>query len=322
MNAYSQSQLTEHTAPRSEFATDDPVLILRHARDSLEEGVPVALVTLVDISGGAARPLGAQMSVRIDGRYCGFVSGGCTEPAVAAEAIEALRAGHDRFLLLGEGSPFFDIVLPCGSGIRLSIHVLKDAEAIDQVLAHIGGRREAALLYKPAEESLVWSPADDTGWQNGSFARIYRPPARIVISGNALENDATARVALAAGYGVDLVGRSNGRKATDLQLDRYTAVVLLNHDLDAEIATLEVALKSEAFYIGALGSRRTHERRRKALEQLGYGEADILRIKAPIGIFEKARDASSLALSVVADVAAAASKGTYRSVIAGTIVKG
>ncbi|MEV4610719.1 XdhC family protein [Neorhizobium sp. LMR1-1-1.1] len=319
MNAY--SQLIEHIAPRSEFATDDPVLILRHARDSLEEGVPVALVTLVEIRGGAARPLGAQMSVRVDGRYCGFVSGGCTEPAVAAEAIEALRAGHDRFLLLGEGSPFFDIILPCGGGIRLSIHVLKDAGAIDQVLAHIGGRREAALLYKPAEECLVCSPADKTGWQNGWFARIYRPPTKIAISGNALEIDATARVAGAAGYGVDLFGISYGRKATDLTLDKYTAVVLLSHDLDAELATLKTALKSEAFYIGALGSRRTHERRRKTLEEMGYGEADISRIKAPIGIFDKARDASSLALSVVADVAAAASAGTSRSAIAGTTGK-
>jgi hypothetical protein len=49
-----------------------------------------------------------------DGGYWGFVSGGCTEAAVASEAIAALRVGHDRFLKLGEGSPFFDIVLPCG----------------------------------------------------------------------------------------------------------------------------------------------------------------------------------------------------------------
>ncbi len=102
--------------PTVELVTDEPGRILRYAHESFLAGVPVALVTLVEVRGGAARAVGAQMAVRGDGRYCGFVSGGCTETAVAAEAIEALRKGRDRFLRLGEGSPFFDIVLPCGEG--------------------------------------------------------------------------------------------------------------------------------------------------------------------------------------------------------------
>ncbi len=302
MNAY--DLIAESSTPRTHLVTDDPVEILRYARESFRDGVAVALVTLVEIRGGAARPLGAQMTVRIDGLYCGFVSGGCTESAVAYEAIDALKKGHDRFLRLGEGSPFFDIVLPCGGGIQLSIHVIRKIEAIEEVLEELGCRREAGLIYSPGGETISCRGSGQTGWQPDGFLRIYRPSIRLIVSGNALEANAVANVALAAGYGVDLVGKSFERDIWDVTPDKYSAVVLLNHDLDAELPALEAALKSPAFYIGALGSRRTHDRRRQALERLGYCEAEISRIKAPIGIFDKARDAYSLALAVIADVAA------------------
>ncbi|MBO9127758.1 MULTISPECIES: XdhC family protein [unclassified Rhizobium] len=311
MNA--QYQIAEQERPRVQFVTDSPFDILRHARDSFAAGIPVALVTLVDIRGGAARPLGAQMSVRIDGLYCGFVSGGCTEAAVAAEAVEALKVGHDRFLLLGEGSPFFDIVLPCGGGIRLSIHILKDIKPIDRVLDLLAARQVAALLYRPEAETLVEASAEKTEWLPVGFMRSYRPPTKIVVSGNRLEADAVALVARAAGYEVQLAGKSFGQTVADLPLDMFTAVALLDHDLDAELPALEAALRSPAFYIGALGSRRTHDRRRRSLLNLGFTDAEISRIKAPIGIFDKARDASSLALSVVADIAAVASAETYEN---------
>lgn len=299
----------ECTTPRSEFVTDDPVEILRYASTSFKEGISVALVTLVDIRGGAARPLGAQMTVRIDGLYRGFVSGGCTEAAVAAEAIEAIKAGHDRFLLLGEGSPFFDIVLPCGGGIRLSIHVIKAIEPVDEVLSQLVLRREAGLLYRPAAEAITCVAPLRTGWQAEGFSRLYRPSIRLFISGNTLEADALAHVAMAVGYEIHLVGTAYGKNLWDVSPDMYSAVALLNHDLTAELPALEAALRSPAFYIGALGSRRTHDKRKQALKSLGYDDGEISRIKAPIGLFDKARDAASLAISVVADIYAFAAIG-------------
>lgn len=97
-------------------------------------GKGAVLVTLVEIRGGAARPLGAQMVVREDGRYCGFVSGGCVEAAAAFEALEVMGSGRDREICYGEGSPWFDIVLPCGGGITLTLHKLRSAQPLLAVL--------------------------------------------------------------------------------------------------------------------------------------------------------------------------------------------
>ena len=296
------------TAPTSAFLTDDPLEILRYACDSFISGVPVALATLVEIRGGAARSLGAQMTVRLDGLYCGFVSGGCTEASVAAEAIEALRVGHDRYLSLGEGSRFFDIVLPCGGGIRLAIHVLRDVRAIQQVLATVGIRRAGSLLYRPQAEDITFNPTSRLGWEEDGFSILYRPSTNIFLFGGKLEAEATRRVAESAGYKVKLIDQTNARGIPELEIDEFSSVAMLFHDIDHELPILEKALESRAFYIGALGSSRTNAKRSEALRHRGYTDTEIARIKAPIGIFDKARDAPSIALSVVADIASVAAR--------------
>lgn len=106
-----------------------------------------------------------------------------------------------------------------------------------------------------------------------------------------------------SGYAVtdwrDVTAARNARQL----LDPFAAVVLLHHDLDATI--LAKALQSDAFYIGALGSTRTHYRRVQRLREQSFSQLDIDRIKAPIGMFGPTRDTASLALSVLADIAAA-----------------
>lgn len=293
--------------PTVALVTDEPARILRYARDSFLAGVPVALVTLVEVRGGAARAVGAQMAVRGDGRYCGFVSGGCTEAAIAAEAVEALRNGRDRFLRLGEGSPFFDIVLPCGGGINLSIHILKNADPVGQVLSHLASRRPASLRYTPGSESMEFGgegSRNQIGWFDGTFITRYQPVIRLLLCGRSVELATTAAVATAAGYQVEQMDPTIESNAFASKIDMFSAVALLFHDLDRELPLLQGALSSDSFYIGALGSRRTHEKRIALLRKHGFDDADIARIKAPIGIFDKARDASSIALSVIADIAA------------------
>ncbi|MGO7368478.1 XdhC family protein [Rhizobium ruizarguesonis] len=285
-------------------STDDPVELLRFAIDAHGLGA-AALATLVDIRGGAARALGAHMAVAADGRFCGYVSGGCVEAAVASEALLAMAEGRDRTVKFGDGSPFFDIVLPCGGGISVAIHVLKDVGALRHVLDRLERRQAASLAYSPGQQALKpVDPLPRAQWLEQDFVTVYRPRTRVVLSGQTIEAHAVARLAEASGYDVIAVAPGGVRPVTDI-IDPFTAVVLLHHELDAEAAILEIALRSPGFYIGALGSTRTHRRRVERLRAMAFRRDDIGRIKAPIGMFGPTRDATSLALSVLADVAAA-----------------
>ncbi|WSH69287.1 XdhC family protein (plasmid) [Rhizobium ruizarguesonis] len=285
-------------------STDDPVELLRFAINAHGLGA-AALATLVDIRGGAARALGAHMAVAADGRFCGYVSGGCVEAAVASEALLAMAEGRDRTVKFGDGSPFFDIVLPCGGGISVAIHVLKDVGALRHVLDRLERRQAAGLAYSPGQRALKpVEPLPRAQWLEQDFVTVYRPRTRVVLSGQTIEAQAVARLAEASGYDVIAMAPGGVRPVADI-IDPFTAVVLLHHELDAEAAILEIALRSPGFYIGALGSTRTHRRRVERLRAMAFRRDDIARIKAPIGMFGPTRDATSLALSVLADVAAA-----------------
>lgn len=283
---------------------DNSADILGFAVEAAHHG-GAALATLVEIRGGAARALGAHVAVASDGRYCGYVSGGCVEAALATEALQAIAEGRDRIVKFGEGSPFFDIALPCGGGITIAIHVLRDADVLKQALRDLGTRRSVALAYTPETQRLsrIERVPGRSGWRDTEFATVYRPVTRIVISGQTGEAAAVWRLAQASGYDVEIVTSHSAVKAS--ALDGFTAVVLLHHDLDLEEDMLGKALTSPAFYIGALGSTRTHRRRIDRLKSIGTPSEAFDRIKAPIGLFGPTRDTTSLALSVLSDIAAA-----------------
>ncbi len=287
--------------PQQALHTDDSEVILRFALEAMQADFASVLVTLVEIRGGAARALGAQMVVREDGRYCGYVSGGCVEAAAAYEALDVIACGKDRFVSYGEGSPYLDIVLPCGGGITLAFHRLRDAQQLISVLDLLAKRKIAALRYLPNFQRLaIEATAQTTGWEDEAFITCYQPKTRVVVHGRSVEALATRAIAEAAGYAVQ-----SGDDVEAPALDQFTAVILLFHDLDRELPVLLAAMRSTPFYIGALGSRRTHATRVEKLLAQGFSDEDIARIKAPIGIFAQARDARTLALSIVADVAAA-----------------
>ena len=295
----------ETPVPEKAFSTDSASDVLDFAVRSLMAGCQVALCTLVEIRGGSSRPLGSHMAVADDGRYCGYVSGGCTEAAIAAETLQAIADGNDRFVMLGEGSPFFDIVLPCGGGITVAIHIVRDVTPLCSVTARIKNRQAARLSYEPGKQRLSFG-ADSvrTGWDGDTFVTSYRPGVRVVLSGRSLEVEMAASVAKAAGYEVILYDHAASAGFDMSLIDANTAVALLQHDLDLEMPVFEAAFAANPFYIGALGSARTHEKRVERLREIGHSGEAIDRIKAPIGLFGKARDAQSLAVSVIADIAA------------------
>ncbi len=295
----------ELNVPKRSSTSDDPLDILQYAIASFKNG-GATLATLVDIRGGAARALGSHLAIAADGSFVGYVSGGCVEAAVASEALLAMEAGRDRTVYFGDGSPFFDVVLPCGGGIMIAIHILRDVdvENLEAVVTAVRERRTAGLSYSPTQETInSIAPPLRCGWGNGSFETVYRPRIRVVISGQSSEAVALERIAEAAGHNVVVLGGSGGDLHPSV-LDQHTAVVLLHHDLDAEERTLGMALQSSAFYIGALGSTRTHRSRVERLRLAGFVDGQIDRIKAPIGMFGPTKDSTSLALSILADVAA------------------
>lgn len=284
---------------RAALLTDRPFDVFAFLEDAMDAGQRCALVTLVGIVDGAARALGAHMGVSEDGRYCGFVSGGCVEAAVAREALDAIAQGRDRECRFGKGSTYFDIVLPCGGGLHLAIHVLNDIAPIRAMLRAMSERKTASLIYDPSNQSLSMSEGHAvTGWDDNRFVSAQRPDPQLLISGRGIESTALAAMASAAGYGVlraepDTVGAV---------VDAETAIVLLHHDIDVELPMLKAALATDAFYIGCLGSRRTHARRTEILEREGFSSEQIARLHAPIGLFGPAREARSIAVSVLAEV--------------------
>lgn len=306
------------------FDGDDPAGAFALLADGARRGLTGALITIVGIEGGAPRALGSHMAVLEDGTYCGYVSGGCVEAAVAGEALEALRVGKDAVLRFGLGSPFIDIRLPCGGGIDLHVHVNPAPSLIDKTLKALAQRQAFAIELSPSTGTAkLLSDGDinaESGWDNSVFQRRYKPKTRLVLIGRGLEFETMLNVGQATGFelaafspdahGVQLaqsldipikklVGLND---APSLPIDQWTAIVFLFHDHDWETQLLLEALESPAFFIGALGSRNTHATRCERLRDRGITEAALTRINGPIGLFGPTRNASSLAVSALAQI--------------------
>lgn len=284
---------------RAAMTTDRVIDVFRFLDEASVEGRRCALVTLTEIVNGASRALGAPMAVCEDGRYCGFVSGGCVEAAAAREAVQALSEGRDRVCRFGQGSAYFDIVLPCGGGLGLTIHVLKEPGLAGAVWRALAQRKAVTLVYDSERQHLlVREGLAPTGWRDHCFVSAYRPDLRIVLTGRGMESLAMASIARAAGVETVEIQVADEIAAADPE----TAIVLFHHDIDQELPMLRAALQTDAFYIGCLGSRRTHEGRRRRLEQEAYSSEQLDRIHAPIGLFGPAREARSVAVSALAEI--------------------
>lgn len=111
------------------------------------------------------------------------------------------------------GPPFFDIVLPCGGGIQLAIHVLRDSVAVRGALANLSLRRRVSLRYDPARQRLEADLRPLTsGWNGTVFVRAHRPKARLVLCGRGIELATTAAVAAAVGYETRILDSEQGTK--------------------------------------------------------------------------------------------------------------
>lgn len=293
--------------------------LLAHAR----QGIPGALVTIVGIEGGAPRPVGTQMAVLADGRFEGQISGGCVEPAIAAEVMGVIASGKDAILRFGRGAKAIDIQFPCGGGVDVLVHTAPEPAILQQALALITDRRPFALVQHPngGRTEIATGPDLATGWRDAAFLRRFAPRTRALLIGRGQELEATARTAHAAGLdlhvaspspeslamlaplGVPMTALTSPEQSWTLPIDTWTATVLLFHDHDWELRVLQKALAADGFYIGALGSPKTHRQRREKLLAHGVAEAELDRIRGPVGLISPARDPGTLAISILAEIA-------------------
>jgi len=288
-------------------------------------GIAGGLVTISAIDGGAPKALGTQMAVLADGRHVGHVSGGCVEPAIAAEFAPHVSAGIDQVFRFGLGSQFIDIRFPCGGGIDLMLHAAPSPELLQGALERFARRAAFSIDFQPNGSIARLNDASppQTGWYGAVFRRRYLPRTRLLLAGRGPEFEVMAHVAAASEHDLHLVTPDEGSALAlaplgvpvellkspthqvDLPIDPWTATVMLFHEHEWEHAILTRAAAAPGFYIGALGSVKTHRQRRERLAAMGLSGPLLDRIRGPIGLVDRARDPGTLALSVLAEISAA-----------------
>ena len=294
-------------------------------------GTGAALATVVETWGSAPRRAGSQMVVSGAGEMMGSVSGGCVEGAVVVEAMEALEDGAPRLLEYGvSDGDAFAVGLACGGTIRVLVEPVGDAMPtgmLDALVAARAARTPAAYVV----DLESWDRRLDHDGHADRFARdrtgvdadgrtfvaIHNPPLRLAIVGGVHIAQALVPMARLAGYdpviidpreafgsaarfpGERLINDWPDDALAEVGLDTRTALVLLTHDPKLDDPALHLALRSSAFYIGALGSTRTHAKRVARLEEAGFGADDIARIHGPIGLDIGAASPAEIAVSIL-----------------------
>lgn len=311
--------------------------ILSTALDWHAAGRGAALVTVMETWGSAPRRAGSLMVVDRAGRFDGSVSGGCVEGAVVAEAQAALADGRMRTLDYGvSDANAFAAGLACGGHIRLIVEPLgtaADPALLAAVVARQAARKGVARLIDlasgaqrlvlPGEGFDARMRADQSGPADGAFLSVHPVAPRLVVIGAVAIAQTLLPLARAVGHLPELIDprpafataeRFRGEDIIDawpdqvpggLALDERTAVVTLTHEPRIDDLALIAALPSPAYYVGALGSRRTHATRVERLRAAGLAAADIDRLDAPVGLPIGAATPAEIALSVMAAVVAA-----------------
>jgi len=289
-----------------------------------DAGETFALATIVAADGGP-RPVGAQMLITA-ADYWGFLSGGCIEADVALHAREAIADGQPRRLVYGEGSPFIDIRLPCGGRIEVELErVLPDDAAVHD-LRRLTQAREPALWtsdgkHRSCSRDGVTDPAP-----RARVRRRYDPAQRLAVVGTDPFALAIAGLGQRIGWDTVLLAPFAPEGETSLEVpvlrsaladslasiapDPWTAIAVATHDLERDREALVPALAGSAGYVGVLGSRRKLDERRAGLRAAGLREAEIDRLKAPIGLPIGAASPWEVALAVIAEIVADARSRT------------
>jgi xanthine dehydrogenase accessory factor len=321
-------------------------LIPEAALDWHRAGKGAALATVIETWGSAPRQAGSQLAISGEGKMLGSVSGGCVEGAVITEALEALQDRKSRVLTFGvSDETAFAAGLACGGTIRVLVEpVGEGAEALPEaLLADLVAARAASRALAVVTTPATWDrhlvapgqdPATDARFrsdrsgmeEDGRFIAIHNPPLRLIVIGAVHIAQPLLAIARTCGYAPTLIDpraafgsadRFPGETILDdwpdealaaLKPDARTAIVTLTHDPKLDDPAIRFALTSPAFYLGCLGSTRTHAKRVERLTEAGFTPDQIAKIHAPVGLDIGAKTPAEIAVSVMAQITQALRK--------------
>jgi xanthine dehydrogenase accessory factor len=288
-------------------------------------GHAVTLVTVVETWGSAPRPPGALLAVRDDGVVSGSVSGGCVEDDLIARVKAGERNGAPSMIAYGvskEEAARFG--LPCGGTLRLVQEPLSDVRWVEELLARTAAHELVARTLTLASGAVTLSAAtrDERMQFDGlKLTTLFGPKWRLLLIGAGQLSQAVAQMAQMLDFEVLVCDPREEYASTlamtgathlpgmpddvvrELRPDAHTAIVALTHDPKLDDMALLEALRSDAFYVGALGSARNQATRKKRLaEHFELTETELARLHGPVGVRIAAKTPAEIAVSIVAQI--------------------
>ena len=302
--------------------------VLAAARRWAAAGHRFTLVTVARTWGSAPRPPGAWMVLRDDGQVQGSVSGGCIETDLIDRLLAGDFAATVPFILsygvTQEEARRYG--LPCGGTMELVIEPAPDLASLQTLAERIAAGelvRRSVVIGQPGASIGPGSAGDALAWDGRTLTTLHGPAWRLLIVGAGQISTYLAQMAQALDYqvyicdprseyaaewnvpGTTLVPGMPDDAVIALGLDPHSAVVALTHDAKLDDMVLLEALKSPAFYVGALGSRINNERRRERLLQyFDLSQAEVDRLYGPVGLPIGSRTPPEIAVSILAEMTA------------------
>jgi len=301
--------------------------VLRTADEWRRSGRKVALGTIVKTWGSAPRPIGAMVAVRDDGQVVGSVSGGCVEDdlvdKVKAKLVSWTRPEIFTYGVTNEEATRWG--LPCGGTLQLVMEPLSEASGIEELLKKIGSQQ---LVRRRLDMESGRATLEPGRWQDvlefdgRVLSSVHGPRWRLVLIGAGQLTRYLAEMArmldyhvvvvdpreeYAAGWDLAAVPINRGMPddvVRELELDGHSALVALTHDPKLDDLALMEALKSAAFYVGAIGSKKNNDARRVRLREFDLSDEEIARLRGPVGLYIGSKTPPEIAVAILAEMTA------------------